>query len=344
MERRLSKLRAAGAIVIGKTNTPEFLNNYETDNYLTGRTNHPLDMTRTAGGSSGGESAAIASFCSAGGMGSDGGGSIRVPAHYCGIAGLKPTPGRVSAVGHFPPIAHPGGLLGVVGPMARTVEDVALLFSVLAGYDFADPFSAPVELRKMRAEGTCIGVWPQFYDSAVMPEICNTVLRAGELLGAKPFAPAGFASATELWWFFFERITAPLTRGFISGHEQDAHWTATDMMHEALEEPEPTALDMLVNLGARDTMRTAFLHEMERFPIVITPVCGVTAPLHHTLRGRERRAAMAPATLCNLLGLPALSVPFGKASDGMPIGVQLIGRPYEEELLLAVGQRLESLR
>jgi len=338
------RLRAAGAIIIGKTNTPEFLNNYETDNYLTGRTNHPLNTAHTAGGSSGGESAAIAAFCSAGGIGSDGGGSIRVPAHYCGIAGLKPTPGRISAAGHFPAIAHPGGLLGVIGPMARTVEDVALLFSVLAGYDFADPFSAPVPLRDMPGEGFPIALWPQFYSAPVDPEIRSAVVQAGELLGAEPFQPTGFESALDLWWFFFERIFAPLTRDMIRGHKHDAHWTGTDLMYEALAEPEPTARDIVLNLMERDRMRTAMLKEMERYPVLITPVCGVTAPLHHTLRGRERLEAMAPATFCNVLGLPALAVPFGHAANGMPIGVQLVGRPWEEERLLAVGRLLEERR
>ena len=92
----VARLRRAGAIVLGKTNTPEFLMSYETDNFITGRTNNPWDVERTPGGSSGGEAAAIASGCSPGGVGSDGGGSIRVPAHFCGIAGLKPTPGRIS--------------------------------------------------------------------------------------------------------------------------------------------------------------------------------------------------------------------------------------------------------
>src|SRR5271165_866802 len=114
----VSRFKQAGAIPIGKTNCPEFLSNYESDNHIIGRTNNPWNPARTAGGSSGGEAAAIAAHCSAGGIGSDGGGSVRVPAHFCGIAGLKPTPGRVSAAGHVPAINHPGGLLGVAGPMA----------------------------------------------------------------------------------------------------------------------------------------------------------------------------------------------------------------------------------
>src|SRR3982751_20547 len=176
----VARLRSAGAIILGKTNTPEFLNNYETDNFLTGRTNHPLDETRTPGGSSGGEAAAIAAFCSAGGMGSDGGGSIRVPAHYCGIAGLKPTPGRVSAAGHFPEIAHPGGLLGVGGPMARTVADLNLLFSVVAGHDWEDPFSAPVPTLPPHKAERSVAVWFGFEDTPLDPDIRFAIERAAE--------------------------------------------------------------------------------------------------------------------------------------------------------------------
>jgi Asp-tRNA(Asn)/Glu-tRNA(Gln) amidotransferase A subunit family amidase len=127
----VDRLRRAGAIVLGVTNTPELLMAWETDNLLYGRTNSPWDPQRTPGGSSGGESAAIASGMSAGGVGSDGGGSIRVPAHFTGICGLKPTPGRIPATGHFPPSGGPFALLGVVGPMARTVEDLKALFEVM---------------------------------------------------------------------------------------------------------------------------------------------------------------------------------------------------------------------
>src|SRR6185436_11808990 len=118
----VARLRAAGAIILGKTNTPEFLASYETDNFVTGRTNHPLCPDRTPGGSSGGEASAIAAGCSPGGLATDGGGSIRVPAHFCGIAGFKPTSGRIPTTGHFPGMGYPGGLTGAVGPMARSAK------------------------------------------------------------------------------------------------------------------------------------------------------------------------------------------------------------------------------
>ena len=148
----VSRLRTAGAIVLGVTNTPELLMAWETDNLLYGRSNNPWDLARTPGGSSGGEAAAIASGCSAGGVGSDGGGSIRVPAHFSGICGLKPTPGRIPATGHFPVSAGPFALLGVVGPIARTVADLQVLFEVMAGPHHGDPSSAPVPLRKLTLE------------------------------------------------------------------------------------------------------------------------------------------------------------------------------------------------
>src|SRR5262249_49260277 len=207
----VARLRAAGAIVLGKTNCPEFLWNYETDNYITGRSNNPWDLERTPGGSSGGESAAIAAFCSAGGIGSDGGGSVRIPAHCCGIAALKPTPGRVSAAGHFPAIGYPGGLLGVAGPMARDAEDLRLLFSVLAGYDSQDPFSAPVPLRTPALAGLRIGVMEQFYKTPVQPSVRSAVQAAAAALDSMripvdPFQPTGLDRAPNLWWFFFGRL------------------------------------------------------------------------------------------------------------------------------------------
>src|SRR5215510_11792402 len=147
----VSRLKAAGAIVLGNTTVPEFLMAWETHSALYGRTNSPVDPERTPGGSSGGEAAAIAACCSAGGIGSDGGGSIRVPAHFSGICGLKPTPGRIPATGHFPNSVGPFALTGVVGPMARTIADLRTLFEVVAGPDNGDPNAAPVPLRSFNA-------------------------------------------------------------------------------------------------------------------------------------------------------------------------------------------------
>src|SRR5579863_705200 len=156
----VARLRQSGAIILGMTNTPELLMAWETDNLLYGRTNNPWDLSRTPGGSSGGEAAAIASGCSAGGVGSDGGGSIRVPAHFTGICGLKPTPGRIPATGHFPTSVGPFALLGVVGPMARTVADLEALFEVMQGPDDGDPSAAVVPLRwpsHEQVKQLCIG-------------------------------------------------------------------------------------------------------------------------------------------------------------------------------------------
>src|SRR5262249_4813324 len=143
----VQRLREAGAIILGTTNSPELLMAWETDNLLYGRTNNPWDLSCTPGGSSGGEAAAIAAGCSAGGVGSDGGGSIRVPAHFSGICGLKPTPGRIPASGHFPVSAGPFALTGVVGPMARTIPDLKIFFEVMQGPDIGDPSAAPVPVR-----------------------------------------------------------------------------------------------------------------------------------------------------------------------------------------------------
>src|SRR3989441_707868 len=221
----VSRWKAAGAILLGNTNTPEFLMAYETDNRLTGKTSNPWNLAHSAGGSSGGEAAAIAAGCSAGGVGSDGGGSIRVPAHFCGICGLKPTPGRIPATGHFPPGAGAFSWIGVVGPMARTIADVRLLFEVIAGPDPGDALSAPVPSRAYREgelRGMRIGILESDALGIATAETRTAVERAAKSVGERdftvePFRLDGLDRALDLWWFFFGPVIGNLIRQSVAG-------------------------------------------------------------------------------------------------------------------------------
>ena len=351
----VARIRQAGGIILGKTNCPEFLANWESDNYITGRTNNPWDIQRTAGGSSGGESAAIAAFCSAGGVGSDGGGSIRVPAHFTGICGLKPTPGRVPATGHFPEISHPGGLLGVAGPMARTVADLKLLFQVLAGYDPSDPFSAPVPLRWDVGLDGCIGIMEQFLDHPVEDVMRAAIQKAAGLLASSGFEvdsyrPSGLEKACDTWWFFFAELPSPFTRELLDGRESDAHWTGKELLGMTDPEEVVSGRKVVEKLELRDHMRSALIQQMDRFPILLLPACAVPAFPHgqrHWSAGGETLGlidVMAAATPWNVLGMPALVIPMDVTPEGLPVGVQLVARPYEEELLLHVGGLLDQAR
>jgi amidase len=286
-------------------------------------------VDRTPGGSSGGEAAAIAAMCSAGGVASDGGGSIRMPAHFCGIAGLKPTPGRVPGTGHTPSLGYPAGLITVVGPMARTAMDLRLLFSVLSGYDGQDVFSVPAQLREPMVDAVRIGVWEQFYGVPVEPEIRAAVRRAATLATDLGFTVDGFAPrrlerAPNLWAFFFSQWL-------------DA---GKDLTAEAA----------LLNLAARSALRAALLRQMEDVPVILMPVFGIAAFRHGESRwqveGQEIGLFQAgmPAVVANVLGLPAVTIPMAVSSGGLPLGVQLMGRPFEDELLLEIAVRLEQAR
>ncbi len=210
----VSRLRDAGAIILGTTNTPELLMAWETDNLLYGRTNNPWDLTRTPGGSSGGEAAAIASGMSAAGVGSDGGGSIRVPAHFSGICGLKPTPGRIPATGHFPNSVGPFALIGVVGPMARKVQDLKLLFEVMQGPDIGDPSAVSVPVRwpdRDELKKVPIGYFEDDGRTPVTADTRAAVRTAAEALTragfqVEPFRPDGLELARQLWWKFFGKL------------------------------------------------------------------------------------------------------------------------------------------
>src|SRR5690242_11929540 len=225
----VSRLKAAGAILLGNTNTPEFLMAYETNNLLTGKTSNPWNLAYSSGGSSGGEAASIAAGCSMGGVGSDGGGSIRVPAHFCGICGLKPTPGRVPATGHFPSCAGAFGWIGVVGPMARTIADVRALFEVMAGPDAGDALSAPVPIRKIdgrELRGLKVGILQSDALGKATAETNVAVERAAKLLSEQGFAVetkriSGLDRAIALWWYFFGPVIANLIQQGAAGHEKE---------------------------------------------------------------------------------------------------------------------------
>src|SRR5215831_1901160 len=276
----VARLREAGAVILGVTNTPEFLMAWETDNLLYGRTNNPWNLERTAGGSSGGESAAVSSAMSAGGVGSDGGGSIRVPAHFCGICGLKPTPGRIPATGHFPPSGGPFSWIGVVGPMARSVADLRLLFSVMAGPDPGDPMSAPVSILEVPTAQllhTRIGLLEGDALGNPTDETRGAVESAAKLLQSagfvvEPVRLSGLDRALELWWFFFGVVIAHLLGSTVAGKESLLSPQLKEYLGIATNES-ALSLDRFIQAcAARDALRESLIREMSATPILLSPV------------------------------------------------------------------------
>ncbi len=354
----VARLKAAGAIVLGTTNAPEFLMAYETDNRLYGRTHNPWNLSRTPGGSSGGEAAAIASGCAAAGVGSDGGGSIRVPAHFSGICGLKPTPGRIPSTGHFPPSVGPFAMIGVVGPMARNVGDLRLMLEVMAGPDDGDACAAPVPVRALaerELRATRIGWFEDDGETPVTVETRAAVRRAAEALRlagfeVEPFRPRGLAEARRLWWTFFAQAGALVLKPAVAGREAEISPLLKEFM-SLVEAGPPLALEPFMNAWiARDTLRAQFLAEMNRFTVLLCPVCSIPAFRHGErewqIAGRVARYLREPDVMTytqwfNVLGNPAAVVPVGQAPGGLPIGVQVVGRPWEEERVLAIAEEIE---
>ena len=348
----VARLKRAGAIIVGNSNTPELLMAYETDNVLTGRTCNPWDLQRTPGGSSGGESAVIAAGCVAAGVGSD---SIRVPAHFTGICGLKPTPGRIPGTQHFPACVGPFAFLGVVGPMARTIHDLRVLLNVMSGPDLGDPMSANFaeltaaqrDVRKLR-----IGC---FSDDAVgtvsaetraaLHSAASALERAG--LRVESVRPEGLEEAGELWRILFCEAGATLVRSVAVGREAELSPMLARFLATFPGEPPMSAEHLLMTLVNRDLLRARFLQQMESWPVLLSPVA--TGPAFRHGEGGWRASdpvnyleAMRFTQWFSLLGLPAVVVPVAKSNEALPIGVQVIGRPYEEEVVLDVAAVIEN--
>ena len=359
----VARLKAAGAIILGKTNTSEMAIPYETDNPVFGRTNNPHDLNRTSGGSSGGEAAAISAGLSPAGVGSDLSGSIRVPAHFCGIAGLKPTTGRVPMQGHVPTTKGPLALGAGIGPMARRIDDLALLFYVIA-----DPtqfemnlvagkthgMSDPAELRGLRvASYTNDGV------ATVAEEISQTVEAAAHVLRdagleVSEATPPGSSQGSRLWVELFSRAATEQMQAFYRDRENEAGPLAGNLlceenkkeigMAEKIEAAERLANAVL----ERERLREELLGWMKTNAIIIAPV-GATCAFEHGARRVEVAGesisvfrAFSYSQTFNVFGLPSVVVPAGRSSEGLPIGVQIVGRPFEEGMVLATSTFIEE--
>jgi amidase len=340
----VGRLRAAGAIPIARTNLPDLLFAFESDNLVHGRTNNPYDLARTSGGSSGGEAALIAACGSPMGLGSDAAGSVRLPAHFCGIAALKPTSGRFARTGHVP---RAGGWVEAVwqiGPMARRVEDLCAMMPILLGPDGLDRTVVPMpygEPWRVRPNDLRIAF---FADNGILsPDAATdrTVRDAARVLGARECRPPLIDRVYDLEMRYLAPDGADGLRAFLAG-------IGSDRVHPLLEgwlrkhEPYRTSLAGFAACWAElDAFRSAMHAWVNDWDAVISPV----APFPALPHGESIRDDVFPGfsyTMThNLTGWPAAVVRCGQTADGLPIGVQIAAAPWREDVVLGIALQLD---
>ena len=350
-------LKQAGAIVLGKTNVSELAMELTTDNPVFGRTNNPHDETRTPGGSSGGEAAAISARLSPAGIGSDLGGSIRVPAHCCGIIGLKPTTNRVPGGGHLPPITGTFALGACIGPLARRVEDLALMYHVLTAFDPSERMIVQTksgwEWRREELRGWRVA-W--YTEDGVVPITTETkravedVVRVLTEAGMTPqeVRPPGVERGPTLWFSLFAPAASDFIREMYAGREDEAGPTFQKMIRSAENPSQPAEDEHRAALIEREHLRGSLIRWMNDKTLIVAPVGAAPAIEHGARRltigdksvGWFR--AFGYAQTFNVFGLPAVSVPAGRSPEGLPIGVQIIGRPYAENAVLSAAYLVEQ--
>jgi amidase len=359
----VARLKAAGAIILGKTNTPEMAIPYETDNPVFGRATNPHNLLMTPGGSSGGEASAIAACLSPAGLGSDLSGSIRVPAHFCGIVGLKPTAGRVPMDGHVPASTGPLSLGASIGPMARDVKDLDLLFSIIAD-------AAPFEGSSSKPAGALeIGALrglrvASYIDEGVAPVTEETSVAVASAVQALSDAglevteekPPGIAGASRLWIELFSRAAGDQLGEMYQGREAEAGPLVSggllaanrkgNDMQARIEQAEALAAALV----ERERVREEILRWMKTTPLIVMPVGSVPAFAHGASRVDVKGQsisifrAFGYSHAANVFGLPSVVVPAGRSAEGLPIGIQIIGRPFAERTILAAAGAIEEVQ
>lgn len=340
-------MRAAGAILLGKTNVPELCMAYETDNLVYGRTNNPYDLSRTCGGSSGGEAAIIAAAGSPLGIGSDAGGSIRLPAHFCGIAGLKPTSGRVARTGHLPPPGGPLDSIWQVGPMARRVEDLVLTMPLLLGTNWKDASVVPVPLSDASAiELGALKVAFHVHNGIAEPssDIQEVVRKAATALAESGLVveearPPALEGAREIGYGLFAAAGLDVEELLETAGTRERHPLIQGFL-EFAKRGEMSTREYALTFAKLDRFRSEMLAFIRQYDVLVCPPCSRVAMPHGTTS--LALDAFSYTLAFNLTGWPCAVVRGGTSAEGLPIGVQVVGRPWREDVVLAVAGRLES--
>jgi amidase len=344
----VARMKAAGAIALARTNLPELGLRITTDNPLRGRTLNPWDMTRTAGGSSGGEAVSLATGMSPIGLGNDVGGSLRNPAYCCGITSLKPTTGRIPMVTSIPMAAQPNAfrLMCVEGAMARSVADLQIAYGVLAGWHPQDPYSVPAPLEGPAVERKAALV-TDMPDSPLPAATIAAIHQAGAHLQAAGWqveevvAPE-LGAVNDIW----SRVLGADISNMLPLLEPIMSEASVAMLRQFLAELDTSPMSGTEVYCERDRLAVLWSAFLQQYPLVIGPTWADLPFLHDAdldpHSGVETfRRRLQFITPGNLLGLPAVALPMGVA-DGLPTGVQLYAERWREDVCLAAASVIEE--
>jgi Asp-tRNA(Asn)/Glu-tRNA(Gln) amidotransferase A subunit family amidase len=349
----VARLRDAGAVVLCKTNVPEYTWSVETDNAISGRTNNPYDLTRTPGGSSGGEAALHAVDAAPVGIGSDGLNSIRVPAHYCGTVGLRPTAGVVPETGAWPPTKCTGMVdMSTLGPMGRAVEDVALVLSVIAGPDDVDPLvgAAPVrDHRLVDAASLRVGFYTYDGVAAATAGTRAAVERAAQTLEAagaqvEEATPPPLGEVPDIAFRMMAADGGAQARADLEP-AGERHVPQVDWLLEMLRPYTLSAEGFFELMRRWAALRSSLRRFVSVYDIVLAPVAAGPAPIHGCRPSDDTELTnyddFAYSFAYAIAGLPVVSVPVG-GERGLPVGVQVVGRAFREDVALGAAAVLEA--
>jgi amidase len=347
----VASLRRAGAVIVGRTTTPDFCLRLHTDSSLHGRTYNPWHKDHTPGGSSGGAAAALASGMGPLAIGSDLGGSIRFPAYACGVAGLRPTLGRVAAYNSTQAQERPIGmqLMSVAGPMARKVADLRLGLEAITVHDARDPWWVPAPLDSAKLPRPIrVALSPDPAGLGVHPEIANAVKAAGKALQDAGYVveevePPNIAAVRECYHTIIGAEIRNISLPFMRSFGETDTTRAVGFMLENM--PEIDTVGYMKALSERSKHLRDWLVFLERYQLVVAPVsCEPTFEVGFDLNSQARSAKVMRAfrmlSVPPLLGLPAVAVPVG-STGGLPLGVQVIGSRYREDLCLDAAEVIE---